>query len=207
MIIALLGVLLCTSCRKSAPITPDELDQMISENFCKSIIEDSNMVRDIRLRAKKVLIQRQNETMDAEPVLVLAALSRLNSGLLIIVLGFSDEDGDVAGITIREESEVSNSENNLLVESYPAWGHTEVKAATYYFTPIHIRENDERKDEDAWKAYLEGGDWTPKKQPPLWISLPREGKVSVQVCVYDHVGNVSNYVEVENFIEPNENTE
>ena len=180
---------------------PDELDQMTSVDFCQSIIADGNMASDVRLRAKRVLAQRQNKTTDPEPILVLASLSHLESGLLIMVLGFSDEDGDVAGVTVREENETGEGKGNVLIESYPVWGETKVKAATYYFTPINIRESNERKDEDAWREYLERGDWTPKRQPPLWISLPQEGRVRVQVRVYDHVGNTSNFVEVENMLD------
>ena len=197
-------VLLCTcvcfGCRKSTPIAPDELDQMMSEDFCRSIIENSSMASDVRKRAMRVRSLRKNNTIDAKPVLIRALLSDRNDGLLILTLGFSDEDGDIAGITLKEEKKRGASEIDTLVESYPVWGRKELKAATYYFTPVHIRKSGERKDDGAWKEYLDGGEWTHEKRPPLWISPPEDGRLKVQVCVYDQAGNVSNYVEVENLI-------
>jgi len=198
-------------CRKSSPLSPEEIDHMMSEDFCNAVIEDSNMASDVRLRAHEILDKRHNKVLDSEPILVSASLGARNDGLLFIALAFSDEDGDIANVTIREEYNDPNGNKSVLVESYPVWGKKKLKAATYYFTWVHIRKNGERKDEIAWKEYLDSGDWDKdwpaKYRPPIWISLPEEGKVRVQVCVHDYAGNVSNYVDVENYIETVESEE
>jgi hypothetical protein len=120
-------------------------------------------------------------------------------GYIRLSLAISDENGDVAGIVIREKHVKSNGEIEVIEEKYPVFGYGLTITSTQSL-PFEIRSGNERKNEKQWQNYLEIGIWDREMRPDLWISIPESGKKEIEVWLYDHGGHKSNTVLLENKI-------
>ncbi len=133
-----------------------------------------------------------------------------------------DEDKDLSGFLVREESHGANGTTTVLEERYPAFVHlipTWIATAyERYSVPIRIRDAHQRKDEGQWTDYLSINfgklvkEKLPDKSlpdfwynfwrlwedtvPVAWVSLPEPNQVDVSFCVYDKAGHKSNTVKL-----------
>jgi hypothetical protein len=66
-----------------------------------------------------------------------------------------DEDKDIQGIVLKEESQDPNGTVNILKEDYPCFIHYPYfTAASSYAIPVSIRKNNQRKGEKLWEDYV-----------------------------------------------------
>ena len=116
-----------------------------------------------------------------------------------------DEEKDIVGIGIREESYGTDREKDVLVEEYPVFTYySSTQILQYRSVPIQFRRSGERKNDQQWQDFLEGKGFDKslssaaerfwKTLPPVYVSVPEPSKVDVLVYVYDKGGHKSNPV-------------
>lgn len=182
-------------CKKSSPLDPEELDHRRSVRFCVQLMTDPNASERKKRLAKEVLLNRENSTVEREPVLIF-------TGLLIsagkhknfLAFGLSDEDGDLLGVSIREKRPRSDMSPLVVEEEYPLFMGVPSKAANTYVFPVRIRQGNERKDENSWQTYIERGGGSLEDMPPVWISVPESGKIDVELRLYDAAGHKTEWL-------------
>lgn len=188
-------------CEKSSPPVEDEFIRRRSVRFCRKVIADPKSSKHAKSLAEEILRKRDNDIIDPEPVLVDAGLTQPEGRhVTILVVGISDEDGDLAGIGIRELHAKPDGYSLSIEEEYPVFGYASTKAASYYIFKATIRKGNERKNEKDWKEYLDAGLWDRDHMPYLWISVPEPGKIDIEIWVYDHAGHKSELVTLDNWI-------
>jgi hypothetical protein len=182
-------------CKKSSPLEPEELDHRISVRFCVWLMADPNASERQKRVAKEVLLNRENSTIEEEPVLISAHLV-VSAGKHkdFLGLGVSDEDGDLVGVSIREQRPRSDMAPLVVEEEYPLFVGMPSKAANTYAFPVRIRQGNERKDESSWQTYIEHGGGSLEDMPPVWISVPESGGIDVEVCLYDAAGHKTEWI-------------
>ena len=177
---------------------------------------------DAKERFNLAIATYKNNTMDPIPILLIAFLSKpIGSeevNLCVVVL---DEDKDIHGFVIKEESQDPNGIVNIFEEDYPAFAHHPgIFGANSYIFPISIRKNGQLKNDKLWNKYLtmdfdaqvkqikvpKSGDWFAEvgeyydrvyklwkeSLPTIYISIPNYNKLNVRIQVYDKAGNKSN---------------
>jgi hypothetical protein len=151
---------------------------------------DPNVSERTKRLAKEVLLNRENSTIEAEPVLISAHLV-ISAGKYrnLLAIGVSDEDGDLVGVSIREQRPRSLESPLVVEEEYPLFVGVPSKAANTYVFPVRIRQGNERKDESNWQTYVDGGGGSPEHMPPVWVSVPELGKIDIEVWLYDAAGH------------------
>lgn len=143
--------LFATGCKESS----QELDPNI-------LYFENNPLRkipDVNERMCLAIDNYQNKKMDPEPILLHAWLiihvkqdRRENVYLNLEVF---DEDVDLIGFLVKEESRDPNGTVHTLEEEYPALVHNpSLLVASTYRIPIFIRKNNQRKDEKRWQDYI-----------------------------------------------------
>ena len=200
-----------------APVSPprdqeirsvDRADQLIWSDI-RGYAEDSEVPPDLRRRAQGAVAGSENGTLDPEPILVQAALAQ--AARTSLVLYMVDEDEDILGVRIKEEHVGPDRAAEVVEETYPVYvSFFSPAKGRPYWIPVKIRDQGQRKDTQAWEAYLtETIDWLIRKyiqreeglrlrfMPTVWISAPSPGETRVYVSVYDRRGHESEYVEVE----------
>ncbi len=196
-----------SGCNKSAPPDEDEIAHRVTVRFCAKMMADPTASERVKSLAKNALLNRENGTVDPEPILIRVGLDRLKRVGPGLIVGASDEDGDLVGVVVRESYGKSSDKPLVIEEEYPIFGNRVEKAAYYRFFPVVIRKANERKNEQDWKAYLANGPWDAEHIPNLWISVPDPGKVDVEIWIHDREGHKSAPVNLENWMASDQNAE
>jgi hypothetical protein len=176
------------------------------------------MPSDARERTRTVIAKYQDHVRDQEPILIVAVLIKIEgSEKCELGLWAFDENRDLAGFAVREESHDPNGRVITLEEHYPVFAHDPaIGVFDHCPVPVHIRDAHQRKDEKQWADYLAidfdrlvrervpnrsspnfwDGVWRLWEEtlPAVWVSLPEAGKVDVSLYVYDEAGHKSNVV-------------
>jgi len=155
-----------------------------------------NIEGDSEKRLINAISKWDNGVVEKVPELICASLhSIVGKDKYYLVLLFSDEDANVAGFGIREQS--VSQEKPSVDEIYPIF--VKPPSAVYRpLVPVNLRTMGERKDESAWNDYINN----PMKleEPPVWITVPKKNNIEVEVFIYDSDGNISNSVSVQSFL-------
>jgi len=174
-----------------------DLRRVVAESHCKDIIENPEVPERRKELAKKVLNGWNNKVLDPEPILVHAGYlypQDPNKDYLWLLLTMSDEEYDIAGFVVKEIHKNSNS-NYIIEEIYPVFPESVIG----HFQSLHFSERRDLshiKDEKAWNNYLNSGAkkdilYRRNKYPVIWLSLPNEPTVEVEILIYDSAGNKS----------------
>ena len=198
-------ITLLSGCKKEPPKTFSdkilELTNIFIEGSIKSISSKLELFpEESRIPGELAISNWKNETTDPEPILIYAKLAKpVGQGSIRLCMYFSDEDADVLGVGIREESVKSNNGRGVVEELYPIYAPLSPFAIFTGTVPIAIRIFDERKDEQLWEEYANLNISTNDSSltiadilPPLWISLPVPEKIEIWVWLYDRAGHESN---------------
>lgn len=170
------------------------ITQEVCENTCKSIILDSNCSQKSKVLAEKVLAGWSDTYKDSMPYLLHVAYHKEKDDCYFLALTMSDEEEDIEGLIIREK----DSDANVLVEEkYPYFIWYSV--GSFRYIPFSERKANERKDAILWDQYLRSSE-TKYQKPPLYITIPHDNMMKVEIAVYDKKGNVSDYAPLESFI-------
>jgi len=183
---------------KDDPVHDPVLDRL--ERF-KERAKDQSAYKQ---RLEMAISQWQNKSVDRKPILLNSGLGdSLEMGESITLLMF-DEDLDIIGFGVKEIFTDTNGSQTVLNEEYPVFVHTkwpEKLAAPVSFLPVQIRNDNQRKDEQKWKKYINGeGIDVNKVQdikywrqtlPTAWVSIPDPNNVDVDVYIYDKAGHKS----------------
>ena len=180
-------------CKRSSPLEPEELIHRRSVRFCARLMTDPNASERKKRVAKEVLLNRENSTIEREPVLISTSLL-ISAGKHknFLAFGVSDEDGDLVGVSIREQRPRSDMGPLVVEEEYPLFMGLPSKAANSYVFPVRIRQGNERKNESSWRSYVQSGGSGGKSlehMPPVWVSVPESGKIDIEVWLYDAAGH------------------
>ncbi|HUT31494.1 MAG TPA: hypothetical protein VMX13_16990 [Sedimentisphaerales bacterium] len=194
MCILVLG--LPCGCRKEK-----DIGQLIAENSCKAILNDSRCGENAKQLAKKVLEGWADDVVDPHPVLLHAGyLQDDRYDHIALILTISDEDFDVAGFLIREVWKEKESEQVMIEEEYPIFPELGVGDCRIVWFD---ERNDvsESKDEQAWSDYVNDPNrvliFRRQRYPRILISLADPAVVRVDVRIYDFAGNKSEWVPLE----------
>jgi hypothetical protein len=111
---------------------------------------------DAKERLRHVIDTYKNKKMDPVPELVYAALSKpVGSQEIIIILAVLDEDEDIFGFTVKEESQDTNGTLVTLEEDYPIFAHCPaVGVVNSYSFGISERSDKQSKNEKLWADHL-----------------------------------------------------
>ena len=185
-------------CKKSSPLDPEELDHRRSIRYCVQLMTHPNSPERTKRIAKDILLNRENSTVEREPVLISSCLV-ISAGKSrnFLTIGVSDEDGDLIGVLIREQRPRSDMSPLVVEEEYSLFVGVPCKAANTYAFPMRIRQGNERKDESSWQTYIErggAGGWSLDDMPPVWISVPESGKIDVEIQLYDEAGHKTEWL-------------
>ena len=134
--------------------------QLIS--FLRDISQSPLMPDDVKDRARGALQGLENGALDRTPTLVLAYIRRSRvpqSNAATLHLVVVDEDLDLRGFTIREQSRDPNGAALLLEEHYAAYADSLVAPPVGTFfgeeaVSVRVRSAGERKDGPAWAQYV-----------------------------------------------------
>jgi hypothetical protein len=181
-------------------IDDEEVNRKATIRSCKHMLANPRLAARTRSLAEAALRKWQNNRLDPEPILLYAAIVRPEGKEYPrLLLGISDENGDFAGIRIKEQHLKASGKVELIEEEYPLCGYPR-DADTNWILPIEIRTGKQRKNEEAWHNYVEAGHWDKKSRPTIWLSLPKVGETTTQMLVYDHAGHESNPLPLDNRI-------
>jgi len=138
-----------------------------------------------------------NNKIERVPILIYAWLfKKENTNEYCVAILFSDEDADVAGIGIREEKLSDGSQ--AIEERYPIFIKGSPRPVDRVFLPIHFRINNQQKDELEWDKFI--CDPFNIKMPPIWISIPDERDIKVEIFIYDNNNNISKTINVKSIL-------
>ena len=143
--------LLTTGCKRSSQ--PIDANMVFFERHPFRQSPDVNELFRIALN------EYRNKKIDPEPILLFVHLRNLNGSKgreeIYINLDVYDEDSDLMGFTVQEESRDPNGTVHILEEEYPALVHyPNLSIVSSCRIPISIRQNNQKKDEKRWKGYL-----------------------------------------------------
>jgi hypothetical protein len=191
---------LTTNCDKSAIRKEEEKEiREASIIFCKRFLVHPELPERVRFLARLVIQERENNSLDPEPILIRALLARPDRmEIITLALAVSDEDGDLAGIGVREQRIGSSGKSIIIEEEYPVFGYQSLRIATFQIITVAIRKDNERKNEELWQKYLDTGVWKRDAIPPVWVSVPVPGKTDVEVWLYDNAGHKSEAISLGN---------
>lgn len=191
-------------------------------NDLEAIAQDPDVPAQVRERAQaardRLRTRRAQGLRTPEPILIRASLCRVarDGGISLNIVAV-DQDLDEAGLRIKEAITTPDGQIMSLTENYPIYiraGGPNFEMAPLF--PVTIREKGQRRDDDAWEAYLiDSYDWLSQKRsdpkadqrryglapPTVWISEPKPDRVRVFVCLYDRQRHESDYVELENLLD------
>lgn len=182
-------------CKKSSFLEPEELDHRRSVRFCARLLADPNASERTKRIVKDILLNRVNSTVEREPVLIFTCqVISAGKSRNFLTFGVSDEDGDLVGVSIREQRPRSDMGPLVIEEEYPLFMGVPSKAANTYAFPVRIRQGNERKDESSWQTYIERGGGSLEDMPPVWISVPESGKIDLEIRLYDAAGHKTEWL-------------
>lgn len=180
-----------------------------------AVVEELRRIRpetkdpDARKRVATALSMRQNEVGDREPVLIVAGIvaDKKGGGKTYLRMVVYDEDADVVGIGVREESNAVDGQEISFAEEYPVFAYDRFSGPLgYTLTPVDLRDSDQRKDEGLWRAYVEEEPNKTSvrepadspKPPSVYVSIPEPNDLTVWIYVYDQAGHQSEPVRLLN---------
>ncbi len=222
-----------SGCKRNPKLSDTNMDVL------ERLSQNSAVSQDVRDRAQKAIANYTNSTIEPEPLLLCASplielVGSKRNELRITVI---DEDNDIIGFVLKEESREANGAINILEEDYPVFVHSPGLApVNHYPIPFFTRMNEQRKDEKIWFDYLamdfdakmdqiklphSSGDWLSDKieyyervyelwektLPPVWISIPDPNTLNVWIYVYDKAGHKSNSVRLVRYTDPSNGQE
>jgi hypothetical protein len=183
---------------------------------------------DAKERINYAINKYKNKMMDPEPILIKAMLSdHMEPDEYNLYIAILDEDEDILGFFIREESKDPNGPITTLEEDYPVFAHFPgIGAAGMYEFDIVVRKGEQKKDKKAWDDFFlmdfdarvsqlklpaSIENWHEFEnvkstrilelwrslKPTIFISLPDPENLNVSIYVYDKAGNESETIELE----------
>jgi hypothetical protein len=202
-------------CRQETPSEVFWRERAVDQLRVSARNEDP-LVRD---RAQRALSELESGRRDRAPILVVAGLTSLESGRIMLCLSCFDSDRDLLGWRIHEERAIADGGTTNQDEDYPVYAgspNTPLYSSRWY--RVSVRTEGQQKDERAWQEYVSkvqsdatrrdsrgrtndkteaSSEGTPDpEQPPVWISIPQTDRVSVFISLYDRAGHESERVEV-----------
>jgi hypothetical protein len=172
----------------------------------------------LQKNANTALSQLRRGVRDASPILFAAYLLAADSGGTRLCAPCFDADQDLRGFCISERHLDPNGEATLIEERYPVFAPflTTTPYNDLNF-PVEIRNEDQRKDEQAWNEYVlaclefivrqcadarDGQDKPMEASlevtlPSMWVSIPEPNHVEVYISAYDRAGHESNQLRVQ----------
>jgi hypothetical protein len=111
---------------------------------------------DIRERFKLAVEKYQNKTIDTEPILLREGwfVQRNKSEEFVLVISVFDEDKDLLGIIVKEETQNTKGTVSILEEEYPVFiSYPHILGSDNYKISFSIRKNNQRKDDKLWEAF------------------------------------------------------
>lgn len=163
-------------------------------------------------RTELALSKWQNGRLDREPILLWAQLGKpIGMDTKDLTFLTFDEDKDIVGFGIVEESVDANGLSTTLTEEYKTTGtgpYPPDETVQGFAFKVQIRDGGQRKDEQRWNEYLKAksrdvntkGDRISEGRPPIWISIPEPNHVDVYLYVYDRQGHKSERIKTRNRI-------
>jgi hypothetical protein len=173
---------------------------------------------DAKERVEQAVAKYRNKILDPEPILIAATLGKYTGiDRVYLHLLVFDECGDVTGFVVREEHHDPSGTSFVFDECYPVFTYLQPPGvADVLSVPVHIRDKDQRKDEERWANYCDNPSPTHAGEsmgsgevqrasgasatrwedtlPPVWISIPEPNSVVISLHVYDRAGYRSNEV-------------
>lgn len=183
---------------------PQKTEQEIREGLGKfgvrglhNDLDRFKSTSDVAQRIKTAIRLWENNTCDPVPILMYAVIDNVNDeNVLRMGLSFSDEDSDIVGFGIREESRNEAAKEPIIEEIYPVFVHSSPPSVWISLFPIQERTVGKRKDENLWKHYPESS--TADVRPPIIVSVPDPNNVDVWIWLYDQAGNKSEKIKAFN---------
>lgn len=166
---------------------------------CKNLLADPKISEHTKDLLSLVLKNLENNISNPDPILFRALLAETkNKDKTCLCLGISEGSRKVVGIGIREKRILSNGENQIIEEEYPAAEFEDFRIVNEQLIPVVIRKNNNRKNEKEWENYLKFGPLPRELFPKLLVSIPKPGQTEVEIWIYDSAGNKSNVCPLEN---------
>lgn len=190
-------LLFMTSCdRLSEDNSFESLPREITIDICKTIIQSPLTSNRAKSLARKALDGWSNNFLDTFPILIHAGfLTYEDKDYLLLTLIMSDEDADIAGISVREVHRQSDGKEEVIQEEYPLFVRSSI--GHHQLVKFTKRDHGERKDYDSWNTYVQNATWGEDPTPDVWISLPKPGQIDVEIQIYDRAGNKSESLPLE----------
>jgi len=194
IVIGMVYLLLTTGCKSEADRERD-LYREQTKNICTSVLREPLCSEKSKTLAAKVLAGLSDKTIDPMPCLFHAYYHKKQDDKYFLALSMCDEDEDIEGLFIREKD---SQDNVLIEEQYPyfIW----YPAGSFKYIPFSRRQPGNAKDTTAWNEYQSGTSSQKYDRPPMFISIPQEGSVEVEIAVYDKKGNRSDYISLDSFL-------
>ena len=201
-------VLVLLSCKKDSP--EKTFEEFVNSSVPYGIrrnIDNPYFPSEVKQRAAFALSKWENGTIDSEPILIIASLSR-SEGIenIDITLNMYDENKDIAGICIKEQHTKPDGSQVVIEESYPAYVHSSFYSPIDSVSvPVEIRTEDKLKNEQLWQDYIDRDiDWNEVSLhdviPTICISIPEPNTVDVWIWVFDNAGHRSEPIKLLNFL-------
>ena len=186
-----------SSCdRSSDEDSFESLPKEIIIDICKTIIQSPRTTNRAKSLAGKALDGWNNRILDPCPILIYAGYYGDGyDDYMRLTLIMSDEDADIAGISVREVHRLSDGKEQIIQEEYPLFVRNSI--GHHQLVKFTKREHGERKDYDGWNTYVQNATWGEDPTPTVWITLPRPGRIDVEIQIYDKAGHKSESVPLE----------
>jgi len=146
LIIALLVVTGCKKVPKLSDLYMDTLEKWSSRELGP----------ETRKNLSHAIKTYKNKMMDPTPILIEAGLTQaIGDEQIILFSRILDEDEDILGFVIKEESQDQNGVVTTLEEDYPAFIHDpRIGVANTYAFDISTRKGEHRKNIKDWEDHL-----------------------------------------------------
>ena len=218
--------LLVTGCERKPKLGDIDVNMDLLEKWSRKPWPDD------KERINYAINKYENKMMDPVPILIKAVLSnQIEPDEYRLYIAILDEDEDILGFVIREESKDPNGTITTLEEDYPVFAHfPNFAAADMFGFDILVRKGEQKKDKKAWDDFfvidfdaqvsqlklpasienwlefeMDKSDRILKLwrslKPTIFISMPDSDKLNVSIFVYDKDGNESETIELEIYSE------
>ena len=188
-------VVVLISCVCSCDREPEEskLRRVLAINGCITIIHCETAPDYSRQYAQQAYTNWLNNTVDPDPILIYACCGPSSRETkLSLSLTMSDEQSDIIGLKVTEIHR-QNGDQMKIVEEYPVFINAAI--GHHQIIPIVERALGQRKNAIEWEGYVERA--VRDNRPPIYLSLPKENQVEVQIQIYDKNGLESQSVPLE----------
>lgn len=174
----------------------ESLPKEITIDICKTIIRSPRTSNRAKSLARKAINGWNNGILDPCPILIYSGfLKSDDKDYFSLTLVMSDEDADIAGISVREVHMQADGKELVIQEEYPVFMRSSI--GHHQLVRFTKREHGERKDYDSWNTYVQNATWGENPTPDVWIALPSSGQIDVKILIYDRAGLKSEPVPLE----------